>query len=511
MRKRIAIVGAGIGGLVAAIELAARDFDVTLLERAGGPGGKMRPVHVDGELLDAGPTVFTMRWVFDAIFEDAGASFERAVRLKPLQILARHAWSEHERLDLFADSERSADAIGAFAGREEAEGFRAFCRRAQRIYDTLETPFILSHRPSLEKLIARAGVFGLPALWRISPFTTLWRALGDDFRDPRLRQLFARYATYCGSSPFSAPATLMLIAHVEQQGVWSVQGGMHTVATALAELAVARGAKLVYGADVDTVEVAAGRASGVTTKDGLRLEADAVLVNGDANAVAAGLLGNAVSSAVAGTGRSDRSLSAIKFAMRAEAEGFPLTRHNVFFSSDYAEEFATIFGRGRLPAEPTVYVCAQDRGDEAAPAAGVERLLCLVNAPANGDSRTFEAAEVRECEENMFRLLQRCGLRIAARPEAVRVTTPSDFERLYPGTGGSLYGRASHGWKASFSRPGARTRIPGLYLAGGSTHPGAGVPMAALSGRMAAASLVEDLASTARSRGTVMRGGTSTR
>lgn len=511
MRKRIAIVGAGIGGLVAALDLAVRDFDVTVLERADGPGGKMRPFRVGGELLDVGPTVFTMRWVFDALFRDAGASFDRAVRLKPLEIIARHAWSEHERLDLFADFERSANAIGEFAGRDEEEGFRAFCRRAQRIYDTLEKPFILSHRPSLEKLIARAGVFGLPALWRISPFTTLWRALGDDFKDPRLRQLFARYATYCGSSPFAAPATLMLIAHVEQQGVWSIEGGMHTIADALAALVEERGVKFIYGAHVETIEIAAGRAAGVMLSDGTRIAADAVVVNADANAVAGGLLGETAAPAVPATAPKDRSLSAITFAMRAEAEGFPLTRHNVFFSSDYGDEFAAIFGRGALPPEPTVYVCAEDRGDDAMPPAGIERLLCLVNAPPSGDSRLFEKAEVQECEDSMVRLLARCGLRIAPRPEATRVSTPSDFARLYPGTGGSLYGRASHGWKASFSRPGARTRIPGLYLAGGSTHPGAGVPMAALSGRIAAASLIADLGSTARSRGTAMHGGTSTR
>ena len=510
--ERVVVIGAGIGGLVAALELAARGLDVTVIERATTPGGKMREAGLGAARLDAGPTVFTMRWVFEEIFADAGASLADHIILHPATILARHAWSERERLDLFADLDRSADAIGAFAGPAEARRYRDFCGHAARTYATFERSFIRAQRPSPLSLARGAGPRGIADLWRTQPFATLWDALGAYFHDPRLRQLFGRYATYCGSSPYVASATLTLVAHVEQQGVWLVEGGMHRIAAALAQLAASRGAAFRYGTDVHEIAVSSGRASGVRLATGEHLDADAVVVNADPAALAGGLFGREAASAVPAAPASARSLSAVTWALLARAEGFPLVRHTVFFGPDYAGEFDAVFRRGRLPESPTVYVCAQDRPaeDDASPA-GPERLLCLVNAPPTGDTRPPTPSEISQCEERTFAALERCGLRLHRRPDATAVTTPADFNRLFPGTGGALYGPASHGWAASFRRPGSRTSLPGLYLAGGSVHPGPGVPMAALSGRLAAASLLSDLASTKRSLRTAISGGMSMR
>ncbi|MBV9654114.1 MAG: phytoene desaturase [Acetobacteraceae bacterium] len=482
----VAIVGAGIGGLTAASLLASRGVGVTVLERAAIPGGKMRTVEIGGRRLDAGPTVFTMRWVFEEIFAEAGAALANRLTLRPAAALARHAWSADERLDLFADIDRTADAIGRFAGAADARGYRAFCARARDVYRVLEGSFIRAAAPTPVSLVRAAGLRGFRDLARISPFDTMWRALGEHFRDARLRQLFGRYATYCGSSPFLAPATLMLIAHVEQDGVWLVEGGMHRVAAALAELAGEHGAAFRYGAHVAEIAVARGRAAGVVLASGERLEADAVIVNADAAALATGRFGRAVAAAVTAPPAAARSLSALTWAMTAETAGFPLLRHNVFFSGDYPAEFADLFERARLPAAPTVYVCAQDRGDTDHQPDGKERLLCLVNAPATGDRQTPNATEIGRCTEATFGLMRRCGLTIRSQPEETRLTTPADFEAMFPATGGALYGPATHGAMASFRRPAARTRLPGLVLAGGSVHPGAGVPMAALSGRLAA-------------------------
>lgn len=502
--ETVAIVGAGIGGLVAALELSHRGVGVTVLEAAAEPGGKMRRLDTAAGPLDAGPTVFTLRGIFDALFDAVGESFAAEVALTPLDILARHAWGEGEVLDLHADIGRSADAIGAFAGAAAAEGYRRFAADSRRIFGLLDASFMQAPRPSLVGLAAGLGLSGLA----IRPFETLWQALGGYFDDPRLRQLFGRYATYCGSSPFRAPATLMLVAHAEQAGVWTVRGGMQQLARVLVRLAEARGATIRYGAAVEQVLVAGGQATGVRLVGGEEIAADAVVWNGDAGALRRGLAGSAAARAIP-TDPVTRSLSAVTWSLAAAATGFPLAHHTVFFSADYPAEFDAILNRSRLPDAPTVYLCAADRVEGEAPPAGPERILCLVNAPPAAESGRPDDEEIARCEAAMTDRLRLSGLRldIASRT----VTGPRDFARLFPGTGGALYGLATHGAMASFRRPGSRTAIPRLVLAGGSVHPGPGVPMAATSGRLAARTVMEDLTSRPGSLRTAMRGGMSTR
>ncbi|MCP1541172.1 1-hydroxycarotenoid 3,4-desaturase CrtD [Methylorubrum extorquens] len=496
--KSVIVIGAGIGGLAAALSLAASGHNVTVLERAARVGGKMRSLAVGGVPVEAGPTVFTMRWVFEELFAEAGADLESEMRLRPATLLARHAWNAHERLDLFADIETSAAAIGAFAGAREAEGYRRFCARAAEVYRTLEGPFIRADRPSPVDLAQRVGLAGIGSLWRIQPFATLWSALGEYFRDPRLHQLFGRYATYCGASPFEAPATLMLVAYVEQAGVWTVEGGLSRLARTVADLAERRGVSLRTGADVTRILTERGRVAGVELVGGERIAADAVIANADVAALGGGLLGRDAAAAGDRVPARERSLSALTICTTARATGFALAHHSVFFSSDYRAEFDAILRGRRLPPDPTVYVCAQDRdGDGGSASEGPERLLLLVNAPADGGERRFSPTEIAACETTIHRKLSACGLTLEPTGSGT-ITTPQDFAELFPGTSGALYGRASHGWTATFKRPGVRTRVPGLYLAGGSVHPGPGVPMAAQSGRLAAAALRADLASTGR-------------
>ena len=508
---RVAIVGAGLAGLAAALDLAVGGARVVVFEREAQAGGKMRQIDVGGAQIDAGPTVFTLRQVFEELFSAAGASLEELVPMTRADIIARHAWNERDRLDLVADWHRNMDAIGAFAGRRDALNYARFAQDARRIFQTLNDTFMRAQRPGLLELIRRAGWRGLPDLLHIKPFQTLWRALGSYFRDPRLRQLFARYSTYCGSSPFAAPATLMLIAHVEQEGVWLIAPGMQRLASAMTELARRQGVEFRFGTEVEAVLTRSGRSSGVQLTSGEFVPTDAVIVNADYGAIASGLLGEDIALTVPLPSRRQRSLSAVTWALVARTSGFPLVRHSVFFSHDYAAEFEQIFRQRQLPTSPTVYVCAQDRqASDGTTVSGPERLLCLVNAPASGDSNTFGPAEIDQCEQRTFSLLERYGLTVERQRNDTVITTPAQFERLYPGTGGGLYGQANHGWQATFRRPGARTHLPGLYLAGGSVHPGPGVPMAALSGRLAAASLLADLSSTRRSTRKATRGGTST-
>ncbi len=505
---RVIVIGAGIGGLCSAIALSAQGFDVTVIERQGDPGGKMRTVPAGGLPVDSGPTVFTMKWVFDGLFDRAGLSFDTYVPLAQAEILARHGWRDGSALDLFADVDKTVAAVDAFAGAENADGYRRFARDSQQVFETLKDSYIAAPRPSPVDLVRRIGLTNIADMWALKPFSSLWSALGGYFPDGRLQQLFGRYATYCGSSPYQAPATLMLVAHVERDGVWLVEGGMHALARALGEAARSLGAAFHYGDGVAQIE-AGDAVTGVVLASGERLDADAVVFNGDASALARMLPGT--KGAPKPVPAAARSLSALTWSMRAKTGGFPLSRHTVFFSDDYRAEFDSIFRDRAVPKQPTVYICAQDRDDAGTLSpegdAG-ERLLCLINAPADGDTRRLTTSEIDTCFANTCETLDRCGLTLD--PVSSTPTEPADFEALFPGSGGALYGRASHGWMASFQRQGSRTALRGLYLAGGSVHPGPGVPMAALSGRLAAESLVADRASMPKSRPAGISGGIST-
>ncbi len=301
----------------------------------------------------------------------------------------------------------------------------------------------------------------------------------------------------------------MLVAHVEQAGVWTVAGGLSALAQSVADLAAERGAAFRYGAHVERIIAEGDRITGVVLAGGEHIPADLVVCNADCAALGAGLLGPDAAPAGERLAPAERSLSAVTLCAVAETRGFPLAHHTVFFSRDYRAEFDAILRRRRLPDDPTVYVCAQDRTEPGSAPSGPERLLLLVNAPADGRERPPTPPEIETCARNLLRRLEACGLSLDM--AAPVTTTPREFEALFPGTGGALYGRAAQGWAATFKRAGARTAIPGLYLAGGSVHPGPGVPMAAQSGRLAAAAILDDRASTARSRRAATLGGTSMR
>ncbi|GIU66565.1 1-hydroxycarotenoid 3,4-desaturase CrtD [Candidatus Phycosocius spiralis] len=489
-RPKIIVIGAGMGGLAAAADLARNNCDVTVLERAATCGGKMRQIRIGTTAIDAGPTVFTMKWVFDALFADAGLAFDDHLTLVPVEILARHAWASGGKLDLYADTQKSAEAIDEFAGAREASGYLAFCERSRRIFETLRGPFIESQRPGPLELVRRLGFQNLGAMLDTAPHQTMWSALGQYFKDERLQQLFGRYATYCGSSPFWAPATLMLVSHVEQTGVWRVKGGMAAVSSAMHTLGKYVGAHFRFECSVAQILVQRGRVCGVELENGETLVADAIVFNGDLSALGLGLLGKKASNAAKPVAPTNRTQSAITWCINARTQGMALAHHSVLFSDDYRAEFNDVFKARTPPKSPTVYICAQDRDDTCTAPDGAERLLILINAPADGDLSDNPAFDPAQAKQAAWRIMQQCGLTIDM--EQSVQTIPTDFHALFPGTGGALYGRANHSPFASFQRPGARSALRGLYLAGGSVHPGPGIPMATLSGRLAAAQLLKD-------------------
>jgi 1-hydroxycarotenoid 3,4-desaturase len=501
------VIGAGIGGLAAAARLAHDGWRVTVLERHAQPGGKMRTLPSAAGPVDAGPTVLTMRPVFEKLFADIGERLDAHVTLHRQSMIARHFWPDGSVLDLFDDPESNAKAIEGFAGSKASRQFRAFTARARALFEAFDGPVMQASRPSLLPLVAH--VAARPWLVpKMAPLSNLGQLLEKSFDDPRLAQLFGRYATYVGGSPYQSPALLSLIWHAEERGVWVVDGGMHALAQTLQYLAEQRGAAFSFDTHVSAVQATNGRATGVRLEDGTTMDADIVVFNGDPRALATGLLGEAASNVAAQTRRLPRSLSAEVCAFAATPHGPDLAHHNVFFRHDPKPEFDAL-ARGELSPDPTVYLCAMDRGLPQPPPE-LERFETIANAPPLDHDPTTPQEDTDRCPTRTFQTLQSFGLTFTPTPGRTTLTTPAGFNAMFPGSNGSLYGQSPHGMTAALSRPTARTGVRGLYLVGGGAHPGAGVPMATLSAQHVVAAIRQDQTSTSKSRQTATPGGMST-
>ncbi|WP_202981893.1 1-hydroxycarotenoid 3,4-desaturase CrtD [Roseobacter cerasinus] len=499
------VIGAGIAGLATALRLAVGGLRVTLVERHTHTGGKIRTVPSQAGPVDAGPTVLTLRHVFDDLFATAGERLDDHVTLIRQEVLARHFWSDGSCLDLYADADKSAAAIADFAGPTAADQFRRFHQRTTRLFQAFDAPVMQAPRPRMGQLVPH--VLRQPDLIpAMAPLSTLAQMLKRQFSDRRLAQLFGRYATYVGGAPHLSPALLSLIWQAEAAGVWVVDGGMHRLTDALTKLALARGVDVLTQTHVADITVRQGRATGVMTEDGAYLQAETIVYAGDPRALAAGSLGADVSGIAPQTTRLPRSFSARVHSFAATPSGVPLAHHNVFFGDDLQSEFDDL-AAGRIPKDPTLYLCAEDRGQGRAPPA-VERFEIISNAPATS---TFTPP--RDLDIWHHQIMQRMadmGVTMSPTPTTATITTPQRFAEMFPQTLGALYGQTPHGLTAALKRPTAQTAVKGLWLAGGGTHPGAGVPMATLSARHAAEAILSGQTSTSMSAQTAMRGGMST-
>ena len=489
--SRIVVIGAGVGGLAAAARLATLGHDVTVCEASDAVGGKLGLVehdvpHVGAFRFDTGPSLVTMPHVFTDLFQATGG-WPTDLELTPLDPLARYRFADGTGFDASSDLDVHCARLDAALGSGNGDDWRAFTARAGKVWDASRTPF-------LESPLAGPGTIARLAARRpgdiatIAPGRTL-RSLGRrHLRDPRLRSYLDRYATYTGSDPRRAPAALAAVPYVEQAyGGWYVPGGLHRLGQAVADRALGRGATLRHGAQVVRIETAAGKASGVRLADGEHLAADVVVANVDATTVYGSLVD--APSAARRLGRATPSLSGCVLLLAVDGATPGLAHHNVLFPADYDAEFDAVFGeRARPVPDPTLYISAPD--DPAVRPAGSEAWFVLVNAPRHGSGRgavDWRAPGLTASySEHLLGLLADRGLPVRDRVLWSKALSPADLEERTGAVGGAIYGTSSNGAAAAFLRPANRSPVPGLFLVGGSSHPGGGLPLVALSAQIVA-------------------------
>ncbi|MCG8347277.1 MAG: phytoene desaturase family protein [Chloroflexales bacterium] len=495
------VVGAGLGGLAAAIHLAVQGRPVLVLEKNERVGGKLNLVQAAGYTFDTGPSLLTMPWIIRDLFAAAGREMEDYLELVQIEPICRYTWPDGTRFDA---SQYLPQLIQEIARLSPADvpGFFRFMAHTARIYDAIAEPFLLRPFTGLRELLT-------PKFLRrargIDSMRSVDAAVRSFFRSPYLRQVFNRYATYNGSSPYLSPATFNVIAYIEfAEGGWYVRGGMYELGRALLRLAHELGVEIRTNTQVAEVVQERGQACGVFLQNGEYIEAAQVVINADPRYAYAGL-----DATPANTGevplligqqrqthrlqRLEPSCSGFILLLGVDRAYESLGHHNIFFSHDYPREFAAIFEKRIPAADPTVYVCATCVSDSDHAPTGHTNMFILVNAPALS-SRVSWQREAISYRDTILCKLERmglCDLRKHIRYE--EIITPEDFQARYHTAGGAIYGLASNNVFSAFARP--PLRAPGiarLYFVGGGTHPGGGIPLVLLSGKAVAAQIATD-------------------
>ncbi len=475
--RRAVIIGGGLGGLAAGLRLAVRGWKVTICEQSSRPGGKMNTWGERGFRFDTGPSLITMPWVFEELFEVAGVRLRDHIELCQVHPLADYIYEDGTRFTYTTSLPDWLDTVRGLEARD-VNGFLKFMELGAKLYEVSKETF-LRRRP-LDPPDARS----MSAL-RHMPLRYGWgnyhRTVAAHFKSPHLRQLYDRYPTYVGSSPYQSPATLIVIPYIEYAfGGWYVKGGLYRIIESLIELIGQAGAELLTDARVERIEHEGKKVRGVKLSDGTRLPADVVVMNGDAS-FAPRLLGE---DPAAELPLCERSLSGLVFLFGIKRTLPDQPHHSIYFSSDYESEFSQLFDQRRFPDDPTIYVNIPSRSDRSVVPGEGETLFVMANAAAGGEDWTDE--KIFEARKLIFERLSRGGFPdIEPFVVVSDVWTPQRIAQSYLMPGGAIYGTHSHGWRRAFLRPPNKDkRHEGLYYVGGSTHPGGGTPTVLMSARI---------------------------
>ncbi len=478
----VAVIGAGVGGLTCAALLAHAGRRVTVFEKNPSVGGKLNWLEQDGYTWDTGPSLLTMPYVFEQLWQKLGRRLADDLTFIPLPVTCRYRWTDGSVIDEDAAFWRRPDVA-------------RFLHYARGLYDLSADAFL--HHP-LEDWWRQVNFRNLPKLRhlpKIASFRTMDQVVRRFFgQDPHLIQLFDRFATYNGSSPYRTPAAFNIIPYVEAKfGGWYVKGGLYEIARALERICRELGVAIHTDREVKCLKTAPGGET--PSHPGFRLEGtgdsgvyDQVVCNQDVLSAYPRFLPPATARRFQTTrlDKLDPAISGFILYLGVGRQYPQLSQHNIFFSDDYPAEFRQLFDEHRPADEPTIYVAVHSKADPDRAPPGCENWFVLVNAPAIAPGGSIDWTIYGDrIIERLERRFGFDGLRASI--QVRKQFTPEDFQTRYLARAGSLYGFASHGVRAAFQRP--RFRPPGMknfYFVGGSTHPGGGLPLVCLSGQMVA-------------------------
>ena len=480
---RAVVIGAGVGGLAAAARLAAQGHRVTLHERAATHGGKLGEYRRDGFTFDTGPSLLTLPQVFTDLFAATGGPAD--LKIEPVDPICGYRFADGTRLDLPFDPAAVPAVLDATLGPGSGAAWQALHDRSARLWDLVGDPVL--HRPLRARDLARFSA-RLRDLRLVAPWLTL-RGLGEQLLpDPRLRMWLDRYATYSGSDPRRTPSVLSVTPYVEQRfGAWWVRGGLRRLGDALLQRCRALGVDVHLGSPVAGITTSGRRVSGVRLADGRHVPADVVVSDVDARVLYDRLLPGRAAAVRAVLRRAPASVAGFVLLLALDRADGARPVHRIWFPPDYDAEFDALFRRPAPVPDPTVYV--HSPADPAMAPDGGEAWFVLVNAPVHDPAGgvDWDAPGVAErYADRVLDVLARRGEDVRGRIRWREIRTPADLERDTGAPGGAIYGTASHGPLAALLRPANRSPVPGLYLVGGSAHPGGGLPIVALSAKIVA-------------------------
>jgi phytoene desaturase len=484
-KKKIAVIGAGLGGMSAAIRLVHHNAEVHVHERISLPGGKAGELYGNGFRFDTGPSLLTMPFVIDELFLNAGEHRPDYLPLEPLSVLCKYFFPDGLVLHAYADIGRFADEIGLHTADSPKNLFR-YLTYCKKIYDRTADLFLFNRFGFHTGQLRRKAFDTLVHLREIDPFRSMHTANRTFFRDPRTVQLFDRYATYNGSNPYKAPATLNIIQHVEYNlGGYYSPSGMYALPQALKRLAEKVGVIFHFNSPVDKILLTNGKINGISAHND-KIPYDVVVSNADVLTTYDTLLHDRSSRYAKRYRKLEPSSSALVFYWGIRGTHPILETHNIIFSADYKQEFHSLFKLRTYHSDPTVYIYISSRFSSTDAPESCENWFVMINAPFVTSPTTAEVIDVMR-ESILQKIETTLGLRIRDDIIFEQVLTPSDIARRTGGSYGSIYGISSNSRMAAFLRqPNRSMKYKGLYFCGGSAHPGGGIPLVLMSGKIAA-------------------------